>query len=181
MTDTAAARSPRSRARIAGIFYLLTIVISASAFALAEPLRSAALLGSTACYLAVTALFYRIFEAVSRKVSATAALFSLAGCTLSILGVFHLGSWGPNPLVFFGCYCLTIGYLIVRSQFLPRTLGVLMALGGLGWLTFISPQLSSHLSPYNMAPGVFGETALTLWLLTMGVSAQRWSRQAGTG
>lgn len=181
MTETAAARSPRRRARIAGIFYLLTIVTGASALALAEPLRSAMLLGSTACYLAVTALFYGIFQPVSRRVSAIAALFSVAGCTLSILGVFHLSPSGPNPLVFFGCYCLTIGYLIVRSQFLPATLGVLMALGGLGWLTFLSPQLASHLSPYNMAPGVFGETALTLWLLTMGVNAQHWSRQAGTG
>jgi len=54
----------------------------------------------------------------------------------------------------------------------------LMAFGGLGWLTFISPALASHLSPYNMAPGVLGESALTLWLLTMGVNAQRWNEQA---
>ena len=38
-------------------------------------------------------------------------------------------------LVFFGCYCLLIGYLVFRSNFLPRVLGVLMALGGVGWLT----------------------------------------------
>jgi len=38
-------------------------------------------------------------------------------------------------LVFFGCYCLLTGYLVFRSIFLPRVLGVLMALGGVGWLT----------------------------------------------
>jgi hypothetical protein len=59
--------------------------------------------------------------------------------------------------VFFGLYCLLIGYLILRSTFLPRFLGVLMALGGLGWLTFLSPALSSKLSPWNMAPGILGE------------------------
>jgi len=43
-------------------------------------------------------------------------------------------------LVFFGVYCLLIGYLIFRSAFLPRILGVLMGFAGLGWLTFLSPN-----------------------------------------
>jgi Domain of unknown function (DUF4386) len=104
--------------------------------------------------------------------------FSLIGCALSILGVFHPGSTSLNPLVFFGCYCLLIGYLILRSTFLPRILGVLMAFGGLGWLTFVPPALSHQLSPYNVAPGILGETALTVWLLAMGVNARRWNEQA---
>ena len=83
----------------------------------------------------------------------------------------------PNPLVFFGCYCLVIGYLIIRSTFLPRLLGALMAIGGLGWLTFASSALSTSLSPYNMLPGVLGETALTVWLLVAGVNVQRWKEQ----
>jgi hypothetical protein len=119
-----------------------------------------------------------LFRPVDRVISALAAIFSLFGCTLSILDLLHPGIFGLNPLVFFGCYCLLIGYLILRSTFLPRILGVLMALGGLGWLTFVSPALSSHLSPYNMAPGVLGESALTLWLLAVGVNAQRWNEQA---
>ena len=56
------------------------------------------------------------------------------------------------PVVLNGFYCLLIGYLIFRSIFLPRILGALMAIGGLGWLTFLSPPLASHLSPYNLAP-----------------------------
>src|SRR5207249_8313199 len=59
-----------------------------------------------------------------------------------------------NNLVFFGFYCLLIGYLIFSSTFLPRILGALMAFGGLGWLTFLSPALAHSLSPYNMAPGM---------------------------
>jgi hypothetical protein len=81
-------------------------------------------------------------------------------------------------LVFFGCYCLLIGYLIFRSTFLPRILGALMAFGGLGWLTFLSPPIASHLSPYNMFPGVLGEGALTLWLLVVGVNVAKWKEQA---
>jgi hypothetical protein len=136
------------------------------------------LLASTGCYVAVTLLFYSLFRPVDRNISALAAIFSLIGCALSIFDLFHLGSLRLHPLVFFGCYCLLIGYLILRSTFLPRVLGVLMAFGGLGWLTFVSPALSSYLSPYNMAPGVLGESALTVWLLAMGVNAQRWYEQA---
>lgn len=179
MSEQTAEQSPRTKARIAGTFYLLTILISVVALlAPPGPLRAALLLCSTGCYVAVTVLLYSLFRPVDRTISTIAAVFSLVGCTLSILNVFHVSSSSLNPLVFFGCYCLAIGYLILRSTFLPRILGVLMALGGLGWLTFISPALSSHLSPYNMAPGVLAESALTLWLLTMGVNTQRWNARA---
>ena len=82
-------------------------------------------------------------------------------------------------LVFFGFYCILIGYLIFRSLFLPRILGALMVFAGLGWLTFLSPPLANHLSPYILAPGILGEGSLTLWLLVIGVNAQRWKEQAG--
>jgi len=81
-------------------------------------------------------------------------------------------------LVFFGFYCLLIGYLIVRSTFLPRVLGVLMAFAGLGWLTFLWPPLANHLSPYNLAAGILGEGSLTLWLLVRGVNVPRWNEQS---
>jgi hypothetical protein len=138
------------------------------------------LLGSTGCYIAVTVLFYGLFRPVSPGISAIAAVSSLIGCAVSIIDFLRAGSTGLNPLVFFGCYCLLIGYLILRSTFLPRVLGVLMAIGGLGWLTFVSPALADYLTPYNMAPGIIGETALTLWLLTRGVNARKWNEQANT-
>lgn len=81
-------------------------------------------------------------------------------------------------LVFFGFYCLLIGYLIFRSTFLPRVLGVLMAFAGLAWLTFLSPPLANYLSPYNMGLGALCELSLTLWLLVKGVNVQRWKEQA---
>jgi hypothetical protein len=71
-----------------------------------------------------------------------------------------------------------IGYLIFRSSFLPRILGALMAIGGLGWMTFVSPPLANYLSPFSMVPGILGEGVLTLWLLAFGVNPQRWREQA---
>src|SRR5712664_3344806 len=51
-------------------------------------------------------------------------------------------------LVFFGFYALLTGYLIVRSTFLPRILGVVSVLAGFGWLAFLSPTLGYRLFPY---------------------------------
>jgi hypothetical protein len=76
---------------------------------------------------------------------------------------------GNICVVFFGVYCLLIGYLIFRSAFLPRILGALMAIAGLGWLTFLSPPLANHLSPYNLVLGFLAELSLMLWLLVKGV------------
>lgn len=86
-------------------------------------------------------------------------------------------------LVLFGFYCLLIGYLIFRSTFLPRILGVLMAFAGLGYLinsfaNFLSPPLANYLASYVLAPGLLGEGSLTVWLLVAGVNEQRWNDQA---
>jgi uncharacterized protein YhhL (DUF1145 family) len=86
---------------------------------------------------------------------------------------------GNVGIVFFGVFQLLIGYLIFRSSFLPRVLGVLMALAGLGWLTFLSPPLASHLFTFLAGLGILAELPLMLWLLVIGVDVQRWNEQAG--
>jgi hypothetical protein len=98
----------------------------------------------------------------------------LQALTLMFLNLY--GQCFNISFVFFGFYCLLIGYLIFRSSFLPRILGAGMALAGSGWLIFLSPALAKHVSPYNPAAG--GEVALTLWLIVAGVNAQRWKEQA---
>ena len=67
---------------------------------------------------------------------------------------------------------------IATTSFLPRILGALMVVAGLGWLTFLSPPLAKSLSPYVLAPGIVGEGLLTVWLLVKGVNVQRWNEQA---
>jgi len=81
-------------------------------------------------------------------------------------------------LVFFGFWCVLIGYLIFRSTFMPRIIGVLEAFAGLCWLTFLWPPLAHYLSPYNQALAGLAELTLMLWLLVMGVNAERWKEQA---
>src|ERR1700686_4692376 len=82
-------------------------------------------------------------------------------------------------LVFFGLWCVLNGYLIFRSTFLPRVLGVLLAISGLGWATYLYPPLEYYLFlPYIASASALGEIPLELWLIVMGVNAQRWKEQA---
>jgi Domain of unknown function (DUF4386) len=81
-------------------------------------------------------------------------------------------------LVLFALYDLLIGYLIFKSTFLPRLLGVLLMVAGLGWLTFVWPPLASSLSSYVLPVGALAEIVLMLWLLVKGVNATRWHERA---
>jgi len=164
MTKPIAEESPLSKARIAGVFYLFTFLAGGAALFIRGMLGLVLVLIASACYVAVTLLFYYIFKPVNRRLSLLAALISLAGCAIGTVTSLI------SPLIFFGFYCLLIGYLIFKSTFLPRFIGVLMAFAGVGWLTFLWPPLANYLSPYNMIPGMIGEGALTVWLLIKGVS-----------
>jgi hypothetical protein len=173
MNERIAEALPSRKAKIAGVFYLFTFLTGGLALLVRGRLGMAAGLIAGACYIAVTLLFYLLFKPVNRNLSLLAACVSLVGIAVGPLQVK-----GVNPLVFFGFYCLLIGYLIFRSTFLPRILGALMAFASLGWLTFLYPPLANHLYPYNMFPGIIGEGALTVWLLVMGVNDERWKEQA---
>lgn len=174
------AHSPRFIARVAGIFYLLNIITSLIAFSGkgSHSLIVVSGLAATASYIAVTALLYYLFKPVNKTVSLIAALFSLVGCGIGPLAQLHLLPVHIHSLVFFGFYCLLVGYLILRSTFMPRILGVLMAMAGLGWLTFVYQPLANYLAPYHYIMGGIGEGLLTLWLLIVGVNAERWEQQA---
>jgi hypothetical protein len=85
-------------------------------------------------------------------------------------------------LVFFGFDCLAMAYLIYKSTFLPRIIGVLLAIEGLGYLTnsftlFLAPAWQPRVFPYFSVTAI-AEIALCLWLLVMGVNVQRWKEQA---
>jgi hypothetical protein len=108
------------------------------------------------------------------------ALDSIAPAQLQALALMSLRLHSRVYLIaglFFGIYCILIGRLIFRSGFLPRILGMVMALGGIGYVTstfvtFLSPALAGRLPDFSMIGGL-AELALTLWLLIAGVAADK--------
>jgi len=160
-----------------------------------------------ACQIAITALFYNLLKPAGRSVSLVAAFLGSVIKTFSRLffiaplfilgGAHYLSVFSAEQLqalallflkvndrgaaialVFFGFYALLMGYLIIRSTFLPRALGVLSIFGGLGWLSFLYLPLGYRLFPYIAAFGLLGAASLILWLLVFGVNEQRWKEQA---
>lgn len=81
-------------------------------------------------------------------------------------------------LAFFGFSTLLNGYLIFNSTFLPRFLGVLSVIGGLGWLTFLYPPLGLQLFPYILLVAMIGSISSILWLLIKGVDVEQWKKRA---
>jgi hypothetical protein len=169
--------SPRSKARMAGGLYFFSLLTAIFGESIVHGrVAYAAGLIAVAGMAAMTLLFYDIFKPVNRSLALLAASFSLVGLSFEAL------RWNPRgvdiALVFHGLFCLLLGYLIFHSTFLPRILGALMAVAGLGWVTYLSPPLASHVSPYNLAAGLLGEGSVFLWLLVMGVNVARWKEQA---
>jgi len=177
ITKRIAEASPRFKARIAGSLFLLGLVSAVFGEFFVRRLEIVADLIAVSSMIAVTLLLYGIFKPVNRGLSLLAASFNLVGLTLGAL------RWNPRgvdiTVVFGGFSCLLTGYLIFRSVFLPRILGVLMAFAGLGWVTYLVPSLAKHVSPYNLACGLLGQESVMLWLLVMGVNVQKWREQAG--
>ena len=233
MTERVTGTSPRLKARITGVFYLLTIltgifaqgfvsdrlVVQGDAAATATNILThrglfqlgfAVYLIEMACQIAMTALFYDLLKPAGSSVSLIAAFLGFAGCVIKTFsrlffiaplfvlgGAHYLSAFSAEQLqalallflklnehgaaialVFFGFYALLTGYLMIRSTFLPRILGMLSVLGGLGWLTFLYQPLGYRLFPYIAAFGLLGAASLVLWLLVFGVNEQKWKEQA---
>jgi len=233
MTDRRAAEaSPRIKARIAAILYLLEgapavfqqsviagLIVSGDAAATATKVLAnemlfrlwfAAALLAVACHIAYTVLFYDLFKPVNRTIALLAASVSLVACALqafaalfqlapllvlgggSSLGALTQGQVQALALlflnlhaqafniylIFFGFWLIPTGYLIFRSTFFPRIIGVRLVLDGLGWVTFLWPPLATALYPVISTVAALAEIPLALWLLVVGVNVHRWKEQA---
>ena len=97
----------------------------------------------------------------------------LQSLALLLINVNHQAA--GIALAFFGVSTFLNGYLIFRSGFLPRILGVLSMLAGLGWLTFLYPSLGNQLFMYIILLGLVGSALEILWLLIKGVNVEKWN------
>ena len=88
-------------------------------------------------------------------------------------------------LIFFGFECLIDGYLIFRTGYLPKVLGVMIQIAGLCYLInsfalILAPALANRISPAILLPPFVGELSICLWLIFKGVNLVKWNERVLT-
>lgn len=84
-------------------------------------------------------------------------------------------------LLMFGPLFFVRGYLIFKSRYLPKALGILYQISGLSYLTLgfgliLVPQFTDRIYAVIAGPAFIGEASLSLWLLVKGVNVEQWNR-----
>ncbi|RZK12263.1 MAG: DUF4386 domain-containing protein [Flavobacterium sp.] len=164
---------------------ICTIVLAMIYFYLLKPVHK---------NLNLLATFFRLISIILQVVAVlnlTSALFPLinpeANQAFSSAQVDSLVNFAIRShsfgysisLLFLGCCFLIHGYLIFKSGFLPRLLGILIQIAGLGYLTnsitlIVAPSLTAWTFPIIILPVLLAETSLSLWLLVKGVDVKKW-------
>ena len=214
-------------AKIAGLFYLIFVIL----LPLATTIRSQLIVLGDAAATAqkitanellfrisfltelVSALFfvlaawalYALLKKVNKNLALLFLLLNLCGVAIECMSVLNLSTavsllngadyltvfstgqlqaqalWHVDMYnngfmiaqIFFGAWLLPLGYLVYRSGFLPRFLGILLIVdffGVLIWFLqfFLLPEADVIIYP-GLAAGFIAEVSLTLWLLVKGV------------
>lgn len=146
--------------------------------------------------LALLAAFFRLAQATTLGINLLNLFFVLQ----LLNGADYLAALGPEQvhalvllflnahstgyaigLVFFGFSILVLGYLIFRSGYIPRILGILLMLASLGYLVdsfahVLLPNYADYAAVFTLVvftPAFIAELSLALWLLLKGVNVQR--------
>jgi hypothetical protein len=171
------------------VVVLVEIILTAILYVLLKPVSRP---------LALAAAFSRLAEAIVQIVN----LFTSVPALLLLGGATYLAAFEPAQLealvllfldvnafmilvwgLIFGFHLLLLGYLVYRSGFWPRFLGILLLLASLGYLVqsyghILAPQYDGLLATVVLVMTIPGELAFTLWLLIKGVDVERWEERA---
>lgn len=189
-------QSPQRYARTGGVVYLAIIVLgifgeafvrgtlvvsgdataTANAIAASESLWRVGIAGDLLMHVLDLPMILLLENVGGLDVFSAEQLHALSYLAIKAHGYgFGVG------LIFFGFACLCRGYLIFRSGYFPRIVGVLMALAGVSYLgnslaLLLAPALASALFPAILVPAFVGELSFALWLTFKGVNMQQWAR-----
>ena len=72
-------------------------------------------------------------------------------------------------MIFFAVHLLLTGFLVIKSVYIPRILGILLIITGIGYLlTSLRPYLFPAINIDFAMFTFFGEIVFMLWLLIRG-------------
>ncbi|MBG0783506.1 MAG: DUF4386 domain-containing protein [Anaerolineaceae bacterium] len=181
------------RIGIAGeaIIFLVELILAGIFYELLKPVNTA---------LSLASAFSRVVEAIIQAVNLLPSILAL----LLVSGGAYLTVFGPEQLnallllfmdsfnfmiivwgFFFGFHLILMGYLVAKSDLFPKILGILLILGGAGYLlqsfgTFLVPQFESLLATIVLVLATPSELAFTLYLLIKGVRDQKVVQQSAS-
>src|SRR5438034_2299901 len=163
MTTRTPETSPLVRARVAGTLYLVANIFAPF----------------TLLYLPSRFVVRGDAAATANKIIASESLFrfGIAGNSFTFIGNIFLDQGLLIAHIFFGLWLLPMGYLVFRSRFVPRVVGVLLMIAGVGYVV----QSFAAFLGYNVNIILFtgmGELVFLLWLLIKGVNVERWKKRA---
>ncbi|MCB0154663.1 MAG: DUF4386 domain-containing protein [Anaerolineae bacterium] len=171
------------------LIVLIEIVVSAMLYVLLKPVSQP---------LALASALARFAQSVLQAVNLLTAVPAL----LLLGGTSYLATFEPDQLhalvllfmevnafviiiwgLIFGFHLLLLGYLVYRSGFFPRILGILLLIASLGYFAqsyghLLVPQYDDLLATVVIAVAVPGELVFTVWLLWKGLDAERWQERA---
>ena len=233
--------TPRVYARIAGVLYLITIVLGAmeemairsrivvpgDGLATAANLKSmewlwrlgiASEMVLAIITIVVALILYALLKPVSKDLALLMTFFGLTAVAVETAYALHLvealfplgnaaylKAFTPEQigalvslqirahsigfgiaLLLFGPFFLVAGYLVFKSGYFPKALGLLYLLPGLSYMTssfllILAPAFASRYYFAIAGPAIIGEGALTVWLLVKGVGVTRWEDLARRG
>jgi uncharacterized protein DUF4386 len=79
--------------------------------------------------------------------------------------------------IFFGLWLLPMGYLVFKSGFMPKLVGVLLVIAGVGYVVQSFAAFLGHNVNIILFTGL-GELVFLLWLLIKGVNVEQWQKRA---
>ena len=102
--------------------------------------------------------------------------------SLALLSLKFYVYGGGLFMVFYGVAQVIRGYLIFRSGYIPKALGVLLAIGGLGFIirNFALVLTPAYASDAFVLPMFLAGVAMTVWFLVKGIDVSQWEARAAT-
>lgn len=169
-------------ARVAGVVYVLYLIVGLGAGALAggniaalargqaSGPATAAWLVSTVVYALLVVLLARLVWTVDARIALVATGFGLLGCAVQFgATLLHTGREGPVAALFlFGIFMVLYGWLVTRSPALPMLIGAMFIIAGIGWCSGPVPGLPTPLKQAAQGFGALTEGVFALWLLVHG-------------